>query len=141
MPIDSWCYDWLAHLFGEPGVDDITILFDDTKNEVSISVLSIPEVFGRLKLKELQGRWEEVREIYPELVSHVISIDDLVAHKAIQLRAAPIGWLLVIDGLIAATTLVRKFTLVHRVSHFGQYHLQTCCNCSCLISEDAPPSQ
>jgi PIN domain nuclease of toxin-antitoxin system len=43
---------WLAHLFGEPGVEQINLLFDDADNEIYISALSIPEVHGRLKAAE-----------------------------------------------------------------------------------------
>lgn len=37
---------WLALLFAEPGVDEVTLLFADPHSQVSISVLSIPEVFA-----------------------------------------------------------------------------------------------
>lgn len=40
---------WLAHLFGESGAEQVNLLFDEPNNEVSISALSIPEVYGRLK--------------------------------------------------------------------------------------------
>jgi PIN domain nuclease of toxin-antitoxin system len=38
---------WLAHLFGEPGMEDVNLLFSDSKDDVSISALSLPEVYGR----------------------------------------------------------------------------------------------
>ena len=110
---------WLAHLFGEPGVDDVTLLFDDSKNEVSISALSIPEVFGRLKSMERQAHWPEVWEIYSKLFFKVLPVDDVIAHQAVQLRAATTGRLPTIDGLIAATALSRQLTLVHRDPHLS----------------------
>lgn len=110
---------WLAHLFGEPGVDDVTLLFDDSKNEVSISALSIPEVYGRLKSMERQSHWPEVWEIYSELFFKVLPVDDVTAHQAVQLRAGTTGRLPTIDGLIAATALSCQLTLVHRDPHLS----------------------
>jgi PIN domain nuclease of toxin-antitoxin system len=51
---------WLAHLFGEPGVDEVTLLFADPHTQVSISVLFIPEVFARLKAIGKETHWPEV---------------------------------------------------------------------------------
>lgn len=108
---------WLAHLFGEPGVEEVTSLFDNPGTEVSISVLSIPEVFARLKSLDRQAHWSEVWEIYSQLFSKVIPADEVIAHQSIQLRAATPERLPTIDGLIAATALVHQLTLVHRDPH------------------------
>lgn len=108
---------WLAHLFGEPGVEEVTSLFDNPGTEVSISVLSIPEVFARLKSLDRQTHWSEVWEIYSQLFSKVIPADEVIAHQSIQLRAATPERLPTIDGLIAATALVHQLTLVHRDPH------------------------
>ena len=108
---------WLAHLFGEPGVDEVTLLFDDPKVEVSISALSIPEVFARLISMDLQAHWSEVWELYSELFSKVIPADDVIAHQAVQLRAATPERLPTIDGLISATALFHQLILVHRDPH------------------------
>lgn len=108
---------WLAHLFGEPGVDEVGLLFDDSKSEVSISALSIPEVFTRLKTIGRESHWTEVWNIYSVLFSSVIAADETIAHQAVQLRAEATERLPPIDGLIAATALIRKLTLVHRDPH------------------------
>jgi predicted nucleic acid-binding protein len=108
---------WLAHLFGEPGVEEVTSFFDDTNTQVSISALSIPEVFARLKSLGRQEHWSEVWEIYSQLFSRVIPADDVIAHQSVQLRAATHERLPTIDGLIAATALVHQLTLVHRDPH------------------------
>lgn len=108
---------WLAHLFGEPGVDEVTLLFDDPKIQVSISALSIPEVFARLNSMGRHAHWPEVWAIYSELFSRVFPADEVIAHQAVQLRAVTPGRLPTIDGLIAATALVQQMTLVHRDPH------------------------
>lgn len=108
---------WLAHLFGEPGVDEVNLLFDTPGTQVSLSVLSIPEVFVRLKSLEKQSHWPEIWRIYSELFSNVFSVDDAIAHQAVRLRADTPERLPTIDALIAATALARHLTLVHRDPH------------------------
>ena len=108
---------WLAHLFGEPGVDEVGLLFNDPNTQVSISALSIPEVFARLKAIGREAHWAEVWAIYSELFSRVIAADEAIAHQAVQLRAATHERLPTIDGLIAATALIQHLTLVHRDPH------------------------
>jgi predicted nucleic acid-binding protein len=108
---------WLAHLFGEPGVDEIALLLDDPKNHLNISALSIPEVFARLKSMGRQAHWTEVWENYSGLFSRVIPADEVIAHQAVQLRVVTPDRLPTIDGLIAATALVYQLTLVHRDPH------------------------
>jgi predicted nucleic acid-binding protein len=108
---------WLTHLFGEPGVDEVNLLFDTPHTRVSISVLSIPEVFIRLKSLGKQAHWPEIWRIYSELYSNVFSVDDAIAHQAVRLRDATPERLPTIDALIAATALVNHLTLVHRDPH------------------------
>ena len=108
---------WLAHLFGEPGVDEVNLLFDTPDTRVSISVLSIPEVFFRLKYLGKQAHWPEIWRIYSELYSNVFSVDDAIAHQAVRLREATPERLPTIDALIAATAIVNHLSLVHRDPH------------------------
>ncbi len=108
---------WLAHLFGEPGVNEVTHLFDDPNIQVNVSTLSIPEVYARIKSIGREDHWPTVWSLYSDLFSRVIPADEVVAHQAVQLRATAIDRLPTIDGLIAATALVRQFTLVHRDPH------------------------
>jgi predicted nucleic acid-binding protein len=110
---------WLAHLFGEPGVDEVGLLFDDPNTQVSISALSIPEVYVRLKAIGREMHWPEVWAIYSELFSRVIAADESIAHQAIQLRIATHEWLPTMNGLIAATALIHRQTLVHRDPHLA----------------------
>lgn len=110
---------WLAHLFGEPGVAEITAIFDDPQAQVSISVLSLPEMYSRLRALNRQEEWASVREIYAALFSRTLVVDEQIAQVAIVLRAGTTPLLPTIDALIAATALVHKLTLVHRDPHIA----------------------
>lgn len=110
---------WLAHLFGESGVEQVNQLFDEPQTEVSISALSIPEVYARLKSLGRQENWPEVWEIYSSLFTKVIPADEAIAHQAILLRAAAPERLPTLDGLIAATAVVQQLILVHRDPHIA----------------------
>lgn len=110
---------WLAHLFGEPGVEHVNLLFDDPYAEISISVLSLPEVYARLRSLGKQEQWRTIWETYSVLFTRVISANEAVAHQAIVLRADSQERLPTIDGLIAATAIVHQLTLVHRDQHLA----------------------
>ncbi len=110
---------WLAHLFGEPGMDEVNQLFDDRHAEVSITVLSIPEVYARMKALGRHEDWLMVWEIYLPLFTQVISTSEAIAHQAVMLRAATSERLPTIDGLIAATAVMQAMTLVHRDPHMA----------------------
>ena len=110
---------WLAHLFGEPGVDEVGRLFDEPGTEVHISALSIPEVYARLTAIGREAHRAEVWAAYAELFSSVIPIDQAIAHRSVQLRAATPTRLPTVDGLIAATALLQRLTLVHRDPHMA----------------------
>ena len=110
---------WLAHLFGEPGVEEVNELFADPRNDISVSVLSLPEIYGRLKALGRQGHWPHVWELYAELFTKIIPVDETIARQAIVLREAAPDRLPTIDGLIAATAVVHELALVHRDPHIG----------------------
>lgn len=110
---------WLAHLFGEAGAEQVNLLFDDPDNEVNISALSIPEVYGRLKALSIESRWPEVWDIYAALFAHILPADETVAYRAVALREAASSRLPTVDALIAATAAVQNLTLVHRDPHFA----------------------
>lgn len=110
---------WLAHLFGEPGVEEVTHLFDTPQNAAAISALSIPEVYARLKALGREAHWTEIWAIYAALFTQIIPADEAIAHQAILIRAATPDRLPTIDGLIAATAVVQRLTLVHRDPHLA----------------------
>ena len=110
---------WLAHLFGEPGVEQVNTLFDDPQVTVYLSALSIPEVYARLNALGRPEHWEEVWTTYSALFSKVLPVDEAVAHRAVRLRAATPQRLPTIDSLIAATAAIHQLTLVHRDPHMA----------------------
>lgn len=111
---------WLAHLFDEPGVEEIGAFFEDAGTPVSISALSIPEVYARLKAIGKGEKWVEVWAIYSELFNSVIAADEAVALQAVRLRLSSKGRLPTIDSLIAATAVLGGLTLVHRDPHMAE---------------------
>jgi predicted nucleic acid-binding protein len=96
---------WLAHLFGE------------SNNEVSISALSIPEVYGRLKALGIASHWSEVWDTYAALFAKILPADEKVAYRAVALREVASSRLPTVDALIAAAA-VADLTLVHRDPNF-----------------------
>lgn len=110
---------WLAHLFGEPGVESINQLFDENQSGISISVLSIPEIFTRLKAMGQETQWQNVWTTYEPLFDNVIPVDVTIAQKAIDLRSTTPTRLPTIDALIVSTALVNKSILVHRDKHMA----------------------
>lgn len=110
---------WLAHLFGEPGVQEITQIFDDPATEVSVSVLSLLEIHGRLKSLGKQEEWPGVYQIYSALFVRTLPVDEQIAQMGIGIRSATTPRLPAIDALIAATAVVHDLTLVHRDPHIA----------------------
>jgi predicted nucleic acid-binding protein len=110
---------WLAHLFNEPGAEQVNSLFEANPDDVAISALSIAEVYGRLKALGAAEHWPETWATYTLLFSRVLAVDEAIAHKAIELRAAASKRVPVIDALIAATAVHHNGILVHRDPHFN----------------------
>ena len=110
---------WLAHLFGEPGVEEVTAIFEELDADASISVLAYPEMYGRLKALQRQAQWRIVRDSYAPLFVRRLPVDEQVAAMAVELRAATTPRLPTIDALIAATAVVYQLTLVHRDPHMA----------------------
>ncbi|MCB0098019.1 MAG: PIN domain-containing protein [Caldilineaceae bacterium] len=110
---------WLVHLFEEPGVEQINQLFDDSEAEINISVLSVPEVYARLRALGREENWSDVWNAYSAVFSNTLSADQTIAQQAILLRANTPQRLPTIDALIAATAAVHGLILVHRDSHLA----------------------
>jgi len=110
---------WLAHLFGEPGVEEVSRIFEDAQSEVFVSVLSLPEMYGRLKALDRQDQWPLVRDTYAELFARVLPVDESIAAAAIEFRSRAQPRLPTIDALIAATARVHGLILVHRDPHLA----------------------
>ena len=110
---------WLAHLLGEPGMEEVNLLFDDPQAEINLCALSIPEVYARLRALGHEEQWHEVWKSYAPLFTRVMAVDEAVALQAIVLRSAMPIRLPTIDGLIAATAAVHGLILVHRDPHLA----------------------
>jgi predicted nucleic acid-binding protein len=110
---------WLVHMFDEPGVDQINQMFDESSAQISISVLSIPEIAAKLKSLGQDARWPEVWQNYKLLFNKVVPVDLEIAQKAVDLRSTASQRLPTVDALIVATALVHKLTVVHRDVHIG----------------------
>jgi len=54
---------WLAHIFKEPGWEEINTLFDETNASIGISVVSLPELQSRLKALGKDEQFVKIREI------------------------------------------------------------------------------
>ena len=105
---------WLIHLFNEVGVEQVNQLFDDEASAITISTLSLVEVYARLRAMNRENRWEEVWEQYSYLFTTVLPATREVAEQAILMRSKSPSRIPTIDAMIAATAAVNRGTLVHR---------------------------
>lgn len=110
---------WLAHLFQEPGYEQVADLLIDPDNRVGVSVLSLVEVHARMRHVGVERRFEEIVGQYQELFAQFLPVDDRIALRATALRQASTARIPAIDALIAATTAHHNAILVHRDPHFG----------------------
>lgn len=108
----------LAHAFGEPGGDRVGRLFRDSHAIIGLSVLSVLELWGRLKREGHEAAFRRDWPAYQTLFDELAAADLPVSLKAIELRRAATGRLPAMDSLIAATAAVRGAILVHRAPHF-----------------------
>lgn len=109
---------WLAHLFKEPGSGQITSLFKEQSNHVGVSVVSLVEVYTRLRAVGREKEFARATEYYGYLFATFVPVTEPVALRAIKLRDAATSRLPTIDSLIAATAAHQDAILVHRDPHF-----------------------
>lgn len=110
---------WLAHVFNEPGADEVTALFDDPEATVVISALSILETQARFRFRNRPQEFNEMLETYRLLFARIHPADETIVLDAIALREASPGRIPAMDALIAATAAHHHATLVHRDPHFA----------------------
>lgn len=110
---------WLAHVFNEPGGNEITVLFEAPDIKLSISALSLLEAHTRFRTLGRASEFDEMLTAYRPLFERILSIDEAVALRAIALREAATSRVPAIDALIAATAAHHNAILVHRDPHFG----------------------
>ncbi len=108
-----------AHLFAEPGADQVRSLFHDPQSVINLSVVSALELFAALHARDHGEQFEDIWERYRQIVDHVRGVDEAVVTQAIALRRVAGRRLPNGDALIAATAVLAEATLVHRDAHFS----------------------
>lgn len=110
---------WVAHIKDEAGGDEVTILFNDSKTRIGISVLSLAEIHGILKTIGRESELSDLVENYRSLFAEIVPVDEDIAFRAITLRQGSSPRLPGIDAIIAATAALQGAVLVHRDGHFS----------------------
>lgn len=101
----------------EPGALRVQALLLDETNEVLISVLSLAELFRRLKSVVSASSFEElIANLQRATVS--VFIDEAVVNCSNELFEAAAARLPLADSLIAACAAQENAILVHRDQHF-----------------------
>ena len=104
----------------EPEVDRVLALFDDPQHDILLSTVSVAE-FGR-KLRELGKNRDEIEEtldLFMQLFSRVVPLDEVVARASLRLADSVPLRLPMVDALIAASALVHEACLVHKDKHMA----------------------
>jgi predicted nucleic acid-binding protein len=109
----------VAHYRKEVGHARVQALFDDDDAVLWIAAPSLLELDACLcdiGIEEAARR-KTVNDYAGELV-HVVTVDERVARRAMEIRDAAVGRLPAVDALIAACAAVCGAMLVHRDAHF-----------------------
>lgn len=110
---------WLAHLFQEPGYEQVTKLLLEPDNQVGVSVLSLIEVHARLRHLQMERLFDDVVAQYRDVFRQIVPVDEAIAMRAIALRGMAAARVPAIDALIAATAAQHSASLVHRDPHLA----------------------
>ena len=108
----------LSHFQGEKGAEQVNALFENSKTEIFVSILSKVEFIR--KVKEVEVDLNEVRRIWKEyslLWSEVIPVDEKVTESSVEIFDQMNARIPMIDSLIAASAHSKKAILVHRDQH------------------------
>ena len=110
---------WLAHLFQEPGYEQVSKLLLEPGNRVGVSVLSLIEVHGRMRHLNIERRFDDVVAQYRDVFAQLIPVDEAITLRAVALRQSAPARVPAIDTLIAATAAQHGAALVHRDPHLA----------------------
>ena len=110
---------WLAHLFQEPGYKQVSELLLEPDNRIGVSVLSLIEVYGRMRHLNIHKRFENVVAQYRDVFAQIIPVSEAIALRAVALREAAAARVPAIDTLIAATAAHHSAALIHRDPHLA----------------------
>ena len=110
----------LAHFFDEPGATETQAIFDQGRDEVAVSAVSVAEFEGRLTQ---EGIGEDERLFaclnYFSLLARVLPVIQQTGHLAAELRLRTPVRLPLVDALISAAAKEHQLTLVHRDPHMA----------------------
>ena len=109
---------WIAHIFKEPGWEELNAFFDEANSGIGISTVSLPELQSRLKSLGKDVQFEYLLELYRPLFDRIVPVDESIALGAISLKRKATSRLPGFDALIAATALQQNAVLIHRDAHF-----------------------
>ena len=107
----------LAHYFDEAECQEASEFLES--EEVLICAVSRVEMHGRLReIGVPPGTIEDVLAMFTALATEVVAVDDDVARRACEIRAAASARLPLVDSLIAAAASTKNAKLIHRDPHF-----------------------
>lgn len=108
----------LSHFQGEKGAEQVNALFQNSKTEIIVSVLSKVEFIR--KVKEVESDFKEVCRIWGEyslLWSEMVPVDEKVTESSLEIFDKMNTRIPMIDSLIAGSARSKKAILVHRDQH------------------------
>ena len=109
----------LTHFFDEAGADIAEELLKSYPSTIGVSVLSLPEFRGRLRIELSDtGEIEYACHRYFNLLFRSIGIDRIVAELVEHIRLSASERIPLIDALIAACAKGSNAVLVHKDPHF-----------------------
>lgn len=109
----------LAHHRQELGWERVQAIFEDPKQGVLLSAVSVTELGHRLR-----ALGASPKDVHTTLDSYlallnVVAIDEEIARSAVEIGASVAGRLPLADALIAACAQYRGACLVHRDTHMS----------------------
>lgn len=109
----------LAHHLEEEGWEQVENLFLKQEQAILICAVSLVELNSRLlELGENTNDRQRILKEYRKFFADVVTVDESIAHLAIELRESASARLPLADSLIAACAKQREATLIHRDPHF-----------------------
>jgi predicted nucleic acid-binding protein len=127
----------VAHYRKEVGHARVQALFDDDDAVLWMAAPSLFELDACLRDIGIEEpvRRKSVNDYAGELV-HVVTVDERVARRAMEIRDAAVGRLPAMDALIAACAAVCGAVLVHRDAHFDSIPVEVLPRLSLSAQDD-----
>jgi len=108
---------FLIYFFGEPGAEKLARLLGNEDSSAGLCAITATEFWASLKAEKCESsflpEWKACRPLF-----ELVSVDESVALRAAELRAAASERLPTVDSLIAACASLHDAVLVHRDPHF-----------------------